>query len=216
MLAPSYNRTFRTFAMIGGILGTCVILCVERSAAQSPIATPVPSVLTLYATGGANFAPSPAAPSNSAGGAPAPAPTPFTPWPKPSSNPVKPPLIPEASGCTAKYTEVSFRITCQSDPTSPSANVCRGSMSFYGLDLNEIVEGPLKSNPDGSFTVTLHSPEGSITDCVVASSPATEGTVSVTLASCQVGSNGCSGDVSGSGRDHSISSNAFLNVEPAE
>jgi hypothetical protein len=124
----------------------------------------------------------------------------------------------EPAACGPKYTEVSLRVVCDSDPTSSSADVCRGSMNFYGLNVSETVEGTIRSDPDGSFAVTLRSSDQAIDGCAITigAQPTSEAANTIKMPSCQVSLNGCKGEVAGSSADRSLTTSGSVTVEPAD
>src|SRR6266481_8194088 len=206
-----------------GVLAAMVIsawliqMCGDSSA-QTSIETPGPTRVTLFATGAGKFKPLPVQPQTGGG------PPPIDPNAGLSEGfGLETPTAqsPPDPSCREKYSEVSFRIVCENDPTASGANTCRGFMDFHGLGVASNVDGPLKLNDDGSYTMTLRSRNGAITGCRMGI-PAQEGVEpttsanSIRMASCGVTSSGCSGQVSGSGADGTVSTHATVTVAPTD
>lgn len=185
------------------------------------------SRITVYASGGADFTPinppgenapaSPPASRSASVGAtvnPATGQAAFTVNP---SNSAPAPSSGQAPSCAAKYTEVGLRVSCENGSGSGLADVCRGSMNFYQLNVSEEVEGGVKSNPDGSFTMTLHSTGPAIEECVLNNVPpvAAEGANALQM-QCNVTLKNCKGLLAGSGADHAVAENALITLAPAD
>ncbi len=91
-------------------------------------------------------------------------------------------------------------------------------MNFYGLNGSENVEGTIKSDPDGSFAVTLHSSDHAIDGCmiIIGPQPTSEAANTIKMPSCQVSLKGCKGEVAGSSADRSLTTSGTVTVEPAD
>jgi hypothetical protein len=200
------------------VISAWLIQMCGDSSAQTSIETPGPSRLTLFATGAAKFKPLRVQPQT--GGGPPPI-DPNAGLSKGFGLETPPAQSPPDPSCREKYSEVSFRIVCENDPTATGANTCRGFMDFHGLGVASNVDGPLKLNDDGSYTMALRSRNGAITGCTLAI-PSQEGVEttssgnSIKMGSCQVTSAGCSGQVTGSGADSTVSTHATVTVEPTD
>ena len=188
------------------------------ASAQTPIETPAPSRITLFATGAGNFKPLPVQPQN--GGGPPPI-DPNAGFSEGFDLETPPSQSPPDPSCREKYTEVSFRIVCESDPTATGANTCRGFMDFHALGVASTVDGPLKLNDDGTYTMTLRSKSGAITGCTIGipaqdSVEPTTSANSIGMGSCGVTTSHCSGLVRGSGADGTVSTHGTVTVESTE
>jgi hypothetical protein len=185
--------------------------------------------ITVYASGGADFAPSKASKRRSATESPLANETQsagaalnlqtggvFVTVNPANSAPVQSPEEPPA--CPPEYTEVGLRVVCDSDPTSSSADVCRGSINFYGLNVSETVEGSIKSDSDGSFAITLHSSDQAIDGCMITigPQPTSEAANTIKMPSCHVSLKGCTGEVAGSAANRSLTNSGSVTVEPAD
>jgi hypothetical protein len=195
-----------------------LMLCGDASA-QAPIETPGPTRLTLFATGAGNFKPLPVQPQTGGG------PPPIDPNAGLSEGfglETPPAQSPPPPSCREKYTQVSFRIVCENDPTASGANTCRGFMDFHGLGVASNVDGPLKLNDDGTYSMTLRSRNGAITGCLMGiPAPAQDSVEPTTSANsirmtCGVTTGGCSGQVRGSGADGTVSTHGTVTVQSTE
>ena len=203
------------------IISVGLILMRGDASAQTPIETPTPSRITLFATGAGNFKPLPVQPQNGQNGGGPPPIDPNAGLSEGFGLETPPSQSPPDPSCREKYTEVSFRIVCESDPTATGANTCRGFMDFHALGVASTVDGPLKVNDDGTYTMTVRSRSGAITGCVIGipaqdSVEPTTSANSIRMGSCGVTSKGCSGLVRGSGADGTISTHGTVTVEPTE
>lgn len=120
--------------------------------------------------------------------------------------------------CMPKSTQVGFKVECLSNSTVKMTNSCRGTMTFYALNLTRTVNGSISGTAETAFMLSLSSPDGAIEGCTLGNSPpvAMGTSNTVTMPSCAVTAEDCAGDAVGAGPNHALTSSAAVTVTRGE
>ncbi len=115
-----------------------------------------------------------------------------------------------------RQSQIAFRVTCTSDPKQKSTESCSGSISLFALGITQNVSGEISGVPGGSYTMTLHSPDMSISSCTLSNSgrPAPDTGNTILMQSCAISALGCRWNGTGASGNRALTTSASVSVQP--
>jgi len=120
--------------------------------------------------------------------------------------------------CQPKNTQVGFQVRCVNDPVNKASSTCIGTISFYGFNETRNVNGEITASLDGSYAMKLRSDDGQIDACQIDNVMPVSSSLGnvVTMPGCGLTVDGCAGNLTGSGANHSLTTSASVAVTTVE